>query len=402
MPQAHLRKQLVRNETKLQEHLGFALYDLDAKKMVLEHQSNRYFTPASNTKVLTLYASLLTQSDSIPFISYRLTNDTLYIRPLGDPTFLYKPFPTQHGFESLKRLAVGRIVSIQTAVKIDRYGPGWAWDDYMSDYSPERTLFPIYGNLVRFKKSSGSIQSVPTGFEVQPDSLESTRDERSNRFRINTKEISKVAIPFITHDSLLTRMLTDTLALTSRVIISQTSLTTKSLLYSQPSDSVYKVMMQISDNFIAEQLLLQAGWILTDTIDSDLAIKRIIERYLLDLPDEVRWVDGSGLSRYNLVTPRTMVTVWLKILEKKPLDDLVPLLAAGNKSGTLKGRYGKEKPFVFGKTGTLSNNHSLSGFLKTKKGKWYVFSYMNSNYITGTSAVRSQMEEITNYIYEHF
>jgi D-alanyl-D-alanine carboxypeptidase/D-alanyl-D-alanine-endopeptidase (penicillin-binding protein 4) len=113
-------------------------------------------------------------------------------------------------------------------------------------------------------------------------------------------------------------------------------------------------------------------------------------------------VDGSGLSRYNLFTPRSIVAVWRKIMEIVPRDRLFALLASGGAKGTIQKWYQGEKPYVFAKTGTLSNNHCLSGFLVTKKGKVLIFSFMNSNYTVSTNAIRRNMQSILENIYEHY
>lgn len=79
------------------------------------------------------------------------------------------------------------------------------------------------------------------------------------------------------------------------------------------------------------------------------------------------------------------------------------MLPAGGKTGTLKNAYpATEKPFVFGKTGSFSNNHNQSGYVLTKKGKTYLFSFMNNSYTLPTAAVRQEMVRIITEIHEKF
>ncbi|HET9486779.1 MAG TPA: D-alanyl-D-alanine carboxypeptidase, partial [Chryseosolibacter sp.] len=174
------------------------------------------------------------------------------------------------------------------------------------------------------------------------------------------------------------------------------------VLFSIHVDSLYRVMMQDSDNFIAEHLLMMCANVLSDSLKPEIAIKFMKENHLRDLPDEPVWVDGSGLSRYNLFTPRSIVKLWQKISEIIPQERLFPLLATGGVNGTIRKWYSAERPYIFGKTGSLSNNHCLSGFLVTKKGKVLIFSFMNNNYTTTTNSVRKNMQTILQNIYEHY
>jgi D-alanyl-D-alanine carboxypeptidase/D-alanyl-D-alanine-endopeptidase (penicillin-binding protein 4) len=134
----------------------------------------------------------------------------------------------------------------------------------------------------------------------------------------------------------------------------------------------------------------------------EIAIRFVKKTFLNDLKDEPRWVDGSGLSRYNLFTPRSIVQMWERIYDRIPRERLFALLATGGQSGTIKRWYSAEQPYIFGKTGSLSNNHCLSGFLVTKRGKTLVFSFMNNNFTTSVNEIRRNMESILRTIYERY
>ena len=70
-------------------------------------------------------------------------------------------------------------------------------------------------------------------------------------------------------------------------------------------------------------------------------------------------------------------------------------------TGTLSSYYKKDSGYIYAKTGTLSNNCALSGYLITKKGKLLIFSVLNNNYITSAVLVRKAVERFLVAIREN-
>jgi D-alanyl-D-alanine carboxypeptidase/D-alanyl-D-alanine-endopeptidase (penicillin-binding protein 4) len=398
-------------ETEFQDHVGFALYDPAKKKTVYEHNASKYFTPASNTKIFTFYASLKIIGDSVPALRYVEHGDSLIFWGTGDPSFLYhNVFDNGRVYNFLRRQKK-RLYYSSANFNTTSFGPGWAWDDYNDYYSVERSPFPIYGNVFTVKLN-GELPSITPPFFRQFYSKAGTaernqfvREFSSNRFRFypgkRKSSTTSWDIPIRMEKDLERTLLIDTLKKNVGIVVKNIDRNAK-IFHSIPIDSVYSEMMQESDNFIAEQLLLMCSGIISDTLQSEIAIRYVKKNFLNDLKDEPSWVDGSGLSRYNLFTPRSIVQLWSKIYEIVPEDRLFALLAVGGKNGTVKNWYKADKPYIFGKTGSLSNNHCLSGFLRAKSGKLLIFSFMNNNFVSSTSKVRTNMQDILKNIYEHY
>lgn len=386
-----------------QSMTGMALYDLSEQKMIFERNSNRYFTPASNTKLFTFYACLKTLGDSIPALRYEIKSDSLIFWGTGDPTFFHPDLTSTTAFDFLKTYKRTKKFYFSDGNFTNPYfGAGWAWDDYSSYYTVEISPMPMYGNIVRTKIENGELKPQPkifdNSFYKKDTGSEIERTAADNQFLLPKSLLEKPTyqqdIPFKTSTGLTQQLLIDTLRRNVNLLKIPVSATAKTL-YSMPTEPVYRLMMQESDNMLAEQLLLLCGTVLKDSVNSSFAIKSIKEKYLQDLPDAPKWIDGSGLSRYNLFTPRSIIKLLEKIHAELPQEKLFLMMANGGKSGTVRNMFKTEgEPFVFAKSGSLSGVYNLSGYLITKKGKVILFSLMNNNFTKPTSQVRKEVEKI--------
>jgi D-alanyl-D-alanine carboxypeptidase/D-alanyl-D-alanine-endopeptidase (penicillin-binding protein 4) len=406
-----LKKSFESTESKFQDFTGFVLYDLEKKQTVYEYNGSKYFTPGSNTKIFTFYTSLRILGDSVPALEYLERNDSLIFWGTGDPSFLYQFTFNNYKTYNFLKAASKELYFSNANFYTSQFGAGWAWDDYNSDYSAERSPFPVYGNLFTVERKGSLMKVSPPYFDqfLSVGELRKkeqiVRDLHTNNFQfhpgLSQPRTKKWNTPMLVDQKLITDLLTDTLK--RKVIpvnISKPPLTQP--VYSILTDSLYRVLMQDSDNFIAEQLLLMCADVVRDSLQTEIAIKYSLANFLSDLPDKPVWIDGSGLSRYNLFTPRTIAKMWEKIYEVVPRERLFALLATGGVSGTIKNWYKGDSPYIFGKTGTLSNNHALSGFLVTKAGKVMIFSFMSNNYVASTNDIRRNMQDILKNIYENY
>lgn len=408
-----LGKIFKKSEVLKQYYSGFALYDLSAEQMIFEENADKYFTPASNTKLFTFYAGLKMVPDSIPSLRYIENGDSLVFWGTGDPSFLQSQLKSVKACDFLKSsgkklfFAPGRYTG-------SFYGKGWQWDDYNDYYQAEINELPLFDNLVDFKNVDGRLMVSPAYFSSKTslDTAENARDFSVTRAVMENKfsyppgtppASYHQKVPFKINLAATLRLLSDTLG-TVVESINMSMPTQAKTLYGVKSDSVFKAMLLPSDNFIAEQLLLVYSNQLGQELSSSKAISYIQKTYLSALPDKFVWADGSGLSRYDLVTPRSMIKL-LELIYKEVNNPkrLFSMLPAGGMSGTLKNAYPKtDQPFVFGKTGSLANVHNQSGYVVAKSGKTYLFSFLNNNFVLPTAEVRKEMVRIMTYIHENY
>ena len=106
--------------------------------------------------------------------------------------------------------------------------------------------------------------------------------------------------------------------------------------------------------------------------------------------DGYRAVDGSGLSRKNLVTPAALCSLLRGMTESRHAAVFKESLTqSGREGGTLKNRMkgtvadGK----VFGKTGYINRVRTLSGYVEDLDGETFIFSFLANNYRTSNTQV---------------
>jgi D-alanyl-D-alanine carboxypeptidase/D-alanyl-D-alanine-endopeptidase (penicillin-binding protein 4) len=361
---------------------GIYIYDVKADKVLYNFNGDKYFTPASNTKIFTLFTGLELLSDSIPAFKYAVNNNTITIQGTGDPTFLHPFFKDSTALKTVKNYK--KVNLIINNISDKRFGPGWAWEDFDTYFSPERSAFPMYGNVVTIKNKD-TLNVAPNFFKKELKITDKSygRKELTNSFYFGKNRTRETEIPMII-DSTLIKNLWDDILPNKVNLIRKSNLKPATIAYSISSDSLYKRMMEVSDNFLAEQILVLASSTLSDTLSSGKARNFILENQLQYLKQKPRWVDGSGLSRYNLFTPNSFVDVLTKMYKKIPQERLFSFFPVG------------------GKSGTLGNNYNLSGYLITNSGKVLVFSYMNNHFMHSNSEIKKQMQVIFEQLRDRY
>ncbi len=401
------RTSLLSKQELAPAHIGITIADASTGKYLYNHNGEKLFVPASNTKLFTCYASLKYLGDSLAGARYSILDSTLFIQATGDPTFLHPDFKQQPLFNFMQQPRFNE-VKLHTAFAAKPLGRGWAWDDYPSDYMAERDPFPMYGNVATFTLVGSELSSIPhrlpvVGKPVAGQAWDITRNLGGRFYLVQnnrgTTAPQKTITMAMESGSFASRYLQDTLH--KEVFTLETPLPrqTTAVLYSQPTDSVLSLMMHRSDNFIAEQLLLMAGDALTGEMNERAVIDTLLKTDLKNLPQAPKWVDGSGLSRYNLFSPQDFIWVLQQMKNEYGFERMQLLLPTG-KTGTLSSLYHKYTGRIFAKTGTLSNNLALSGYVITKQNKTLLFSVLVNNHQSSPATIRTMIEAFMSGVIE--
>ncbi len=411
--------------------VGISVYDPGAARYLYDFQGDKFFIPASNVKLFTLYSGLKNLGDSLAGIRYWKTDTAIFIIPSGDPTLLHPDFPRQPVIDLLQRTKK-KIWLVNNNWQDKALGKGWAWDDYNEDYAAERSSLPVYGNTIRWvqewQRSKGtdlSLDATPSFYSLpevdwkvrfNPDGgqkkflVERERDENVFRITGGEEKYKTQDVPFITHGvaSALV-LLKDTVGKIILVWGSEGggspgrglpeggSLHGWLVLHSQPVDSLFRPMMWRSDNFFAEQTLLMVSNERFGVMNDARIIDTLLNGDLNALPQRPVWADGSGLSRYDLFSPRDFVWLLDKMSREFGLARMERLLPSGGE-GTLGAYYKKDSGTIFAKTGSMSGVVSLCGWLVTKRNRLLIFSILVNNHSGGATAVRRKIERLVEAI----
>lgn len=337
--------------------MAILVWDLDADTIVYDHGGLQLMRPASVIKLLTsvtalrnlgadylfrtrLYArgqvadSILTDTLGNRRLWGRVLHGDLYVKGGFDPLFTHDDMYAfvralkSRGIRSIK----GNIYADLSFKDTLKWGEGWCWDD------KEQTLTPLLYN------GQGG---------------------------------------FMSH--FLRALSADTIAHPLHVF-SGRAVGGDLQLWAERTHSIEQMlthMLKASDNLWAESLFYQLG--AADTMPYASARASAQKEYdlLLDLglnPGDYSIADGSGLSLYNYLTPRAVVSL-LRYSWHTPdiLQTLLPCLPVMGKDGTLRRRLKNTRAQgnVCAKTGTLRHIATLAGYATTRKGAHLAFCIFN-------------------------
>jgi D-alanyl-D-alanine carboxypeptidase/D-alanyl-D-alanine-endopeptidase (penicillin-binding protein 4) len=169
-------------------------------------------------------------------------------------------------------------------------------------------------------------------------------------------------------------------------------------LSSLPLSEILKALMKPSQNQIAEMLFRTLALDATGSGRADSA-SAVVQRQIAQwgvVPSEAVIRDGSGLSRYDYISPRTVVRI-LDAMRRSPhfrvYYDALPIAGI---DGTIRNRM-KDTPAagnVHAKTGSVALSRSLSGYVTTANGRLLIFSLLSNNWTVPVREVERVQDTI--------
>ncbi len=357
-----------------QAHIAVHIESINSRRTKVEYAGDDFMTPASNIKLFTFLAAL-ESLDSLPALYFHKQDSIMHFKATGYP-LLFHPFYPDPRLESFFNQKYDWRYHCPI-FKNNALGKGWSWDDHSHYFAAESTPFPIYGNTTMAYGTSTSTTLLPKVFKNQVSIDKNVknilRDPKKNQFLINpnffeTKDT--LYRPFVTSDSLFVKLLSDHINQPVSLEWSKESPKWK-VLFTHQDQLVYQALIKDSDNGVAEALMNMISQKIFGVMDTKRTTDSLKLKWNSWLPDPLEWVDGSGMSRYNMTTPRTLVSVLKKIHDQIGLEKIKNYFPESIRADKK----------VYAKTGTLRHNHNLSGYWIGKKGQVFAFSIMVNHYI---------------------
>jgi len=431
--------------------VGIMVQSVQTGEILYQHNATTLMMPASNEKIPTSVAALVNLGPDFCYqtsvyttgkVEAGILKGDLIVVASGDPTFSYRfcdnktdCFVFKAWADSLRARGIyaieGDIIGIDDVFDDEPIGYGWSLNNLSYAYSTQIGAFMYNENMARLfivSDSSGEYMTIklkpdPGYLKLEPD-LEINPDEtdvvvsripETNRLQITgrvqpgERYIENVA----THDP--TRHFLSALKwelvllgipiygqpIDADFLENKGKLSQKQLLFthrSVPFKAVLRILMKESQNLYAESMVKLLGYRFGKSgsfEEGAKIIKGTLRRFGLE-EHSYSFKDGSGLCRYNYISPAHLVKILRNMYYHRYGGIYRQMLPIAGVDGTidyrLKGTAAQDH--IFAKTGTISNVRCLSGYATTKDGETLVFSTMFNNFLCDVNVVMEVQDRI--------
>lgn len=382
--------------------ISVSFKEISNGKKTFELNPNVPMTPASIQKIVTLLPSLNTLGKNYEFTTqlYKNKDNNLYLKLGADP------YLTTSDLKGMIRALGGCKIFSTKAFYIDdsildsnEWGEGWQWDDDLNPSIPKFGSYNLDKNLLTINvcpTTEGAPADIstevfyPTAFinNVVTGSSTDVRLTRKNYISpdvINADGTVSYDLPiqipvnyprryFILRlEELLRKQKFAYYGDFNRLKLPKNVSLVAEVKH--PMSNTSDDILKRSNNMVAETVFKIAGGKYTKETGSSAASVEMLNDYYKKLginTDNIKIVDGSGVSKNNLLTADFITEVLLKTVKNKDAQNFKCMLAAPGE-GTLTDRMLYFKDNLRAKTGTLTNISSIAGYLTAKNGKEYAF-----------------------------
>ncbi len=445
---ASAKKDLLKKEIDLlidckgeKAQIGIYVISRKTGEVIYEKGASRLFVPGSLAKLVTASAALEMLGPDFVFetklfydgtIQNGVLNGNLYLQASGDPTL------TTADIEALTlQIKLLGIQTIKGSLIVDlsvfdtiQMGPGWMWDEPATvSHSKLDSLMVNHSCLSVWTAPSSVMGEKPTVL-LSPDyGLYAVRDlaitgKERGKFEVTRQyllpdgvitvqgtvelgtapELHLIPVdnPHIYASRLFKKLMEKTgLELKGCVRVGSISQKAKEIAKqrSKPLSLIVYEMLKDSDNLYADALFKKIGASVLSGPGSwengAKAIRKFLEnRVNICSGEEIRILDGSGLTRYNLLSPKQVATLLFWIDNDSLFGpEFFAALPVSGGNGTLKNRMLADVGRVRAKTASMTGLSGLAGVIKSSSGEEFIFALLINNFTGPLKTLREQIED---------
>lgn len=461
-----LTELIATHPTAKRTNIALKVTDLETGEVLFDKNSDKLFTPASNLKIYTSAAALAllgpehrwttrmsAYTEGAEKVDNGVINGSLVIVGGCDPMFGFSDLDAmaealiqKHGIETIRRdvLVIGPGFGMSDWInppspkdwtQLPLKGPGWMWDDEPDYYN--MTVMPLMMdfNVLQVTANPTGDSANPVAVRFEPKSkypptqvwqhqlnteFEITRrpfEDQIDVYGVPEEDDKSERITMHRPDLWIASVLTEML-LSKGVEIGEDE---ERKHLAPPTASAWlieyqgktnaeavKHFLKVSENAVGEMLLLtlsekfgegdKVSWPSGAKVISDWLVKTAgLEE------GSFRLVDGSGLSRYNLISADSSIRLlaYMKTHEHfEPFFDGLPVYEV-KLPGAEDGAKWAEIPLaefdaerVFAKPGGMSGVSTISGYIQTLDGRWLAFSLLGNGYVGSSAPVRDLRDRV--------
>src|SRR5499427_6879136 len=434
---------------------GVLVKDVNGDQPLYSRNATKLMMPASTLKVVTLAAAAeklgwdytyTTRVYTTGKVADGVLQGDLIVVGSGDPsiddwdgaaTALFADWATELKAAGIHAIR-GRIIGDDNLFDDEGYGFGWSWDDMARSFSAGVSALQFNEGSVQLQIAPGRTIGSKAVITVVPDfsgltitnrvltsaaggtpSITRRRLPGSSRLELRGSvplrmrqfsETASVENPTLYFVTALRRALVaggiDVRGPAVDIDDLESPPTRNAanplITYQSPPLSMLATtMMKLSQNLYAETLLKTIG---IDSVDHPTgtaggglaAVRSVIDSWNID-PAGIIQADGSGLSRFNYITPETMVAVLTHVARTERLRAAYQsTLPIAGRDGTLelrmKGTLAEGRAFV--KTGSMNGVRTAAGYVQTADGQMLVFAILANNFANSSAVINAATDEI--------
>jgi serine-type D-Ala-D-Ala carboxypeptidase/endopeptidase (penicillin-binding protein 4) len=419
---------------------GIYALDCESGEIIMNINGEEYFRPASTVKLVTTLLALRELGPSYVYQTRILADTTegrLYVEGSGAPLVSGENVRIA-AMETAAFLDPGSVWDLywDTSRFLDEsHCPGWDTSDWSRTYCPPIEGLSVGDNVLQLVISTrgdtmrifnypplpgleiennlvlGGHTSIVT--DVEGWDMGSPRVVLSGYIPPDTQLVmyKPFAGPPSEFAGMLSQELTNSGLEIRRVVPGETpdtqSLMQTSVIYSDPMFVLLASMNKWSRNMVAEMVLrtvsLERGSAPASTSAGCDAAGEMLEELVPDLTD-FQLADGSGLSRFNRLSPLHLASVLEEGTSSREWGvEFLASLPVNGVDGTLRSRMVDLPPGSFrGKTGTLNDTSAVAGLLTSSSGRSIILVIMLEVPTGNTLQARALQDSIISWFWENY